>query len=598
MVEKKLTGYPSIDKPQLKYYRETPVRNIQRNQTIYELVFNTNKGNMDQIALEYLGVHRTYFQLKQETDFAANAFAEAGLKTGDTVLVGISNCIEAVVLLLALNKLGVVSKWFDVRASEKDIEYYANTSNCRFMIAFDMLLPKIKIAIDNTALEKVLLINPTDSLPPYVRAIYKIKTALHGNSLKMPCDKRYSWFKDFVKNGSINNCMPCVHFDKNRDSIMIQSSGTTGKPKIIVHSDYSACSSIYSLAYSDLPIVPGKIMLNLLPPWIAYALGQAIIYPLTMGTRVILSPTFEPEEITKYIGKFTISLAAPFHYRYLRDNFENLSKRSQESVYQVDCFVSGGDKISAEENANFETTFKTVLVNGYGNNEGWGCLTVNPTKHNRYGTVGIPKYGESAISYDSEKQSELPYGEVGEICVSASTVMLRYENNKEETTNTKQVHPDGSVWIHTGDLGFIDEDGFVHLQGRSRRVIVRRGFKISAYTIEDKITEHPAVKECVAVEVTDPEEEHVPMVFVVFNDDYSKDWESVKQSIFYKCQKEMKEYEVPKYIQIIDELPYTPNGKYDFRLLEKLGNYIRDNILLIPAEKVNYRALEKEVTEM
>ncbi len=110
------------------------------------------------------------------------------------------------------------------------------------------------------------------------------------------------------------------------------------------------------------------------------------------------------------------------------------------------------------------------------------------------------------------------------------------------------------------------------LKGRLRRVIVRRAFKISAYTIEDKIAEHPAVKECVAVEVADPEEEHVPMVFVVLNDDCSKDRETVKQSLIHKCQKEMKEYEVPKFIQFIDELPYTPNGKYDFRLLEKLGN--------------------------
>ena len=563
--EKKLTGYPSMDRPQERFYRAQPVRALETEQTIYELIFNSNKSNMTAPAIAYMGITWSFEKLKEKADQAADAFVKAGLKMGDTVLLGVSNCPEAVATLLALNKIGVVSRWFDVRASEKDIEDYANDSNCRYIIAFDMLLPKIQTVINNTKLERVLIIYPTDSLSFVMQAAYSLKAN------KLPKDSRFIRYKDFMKKGNPTSDVPCVAFNKNRPSVMIQSSGTTGKPKIIVHSDFSATSCVKKLSYSDLPIESGKTLLDALPPWIAYALGQAILYPLALGATVKLCPTFEPNMVMKHLGGFTIAFAAPFHYRHIRDNLNELSKKQRNGLRKLDCLVSGGDKISAEENAELERIIGTVLVNGYGNNEGWGCLTVNPVKHNKFGTVGIPKYGETIIAYDANTGKELPYGENGEICSLTDTMFLGYENNPTETDAVKQLHLDGKVWLHTGDLGFVDEDGFITLNGRARRVIVRQGFKISAYTIEDKITEHPAVKECVAVEVKDAVEEHVPMVYIILKDDVT-DTDTAKQSIYDKCHSELKEYEIPKYFRIVEKLPYTQNGKYDFRLLEKQGN--------------------------
>ena len=573
MEEKKLTGYPSIDKPQLQFYREKPVREINTEQTIYDLIFKTNDKNMSAPAIEYLGVQWTFEKLKAKVDQAASAFYASGLRCGDVVLFGVSNCPEAVVSLLALNKIGVVSKWFDVRAGEKDIEEYANESNCKYLIAFDMLISRVQAIINETKLQKVLIITPADSLSAVKRFGYKIKEKVF-----LPSDKRFAFYKHFINEFANSSVVPCVEFDKSRPSVMIQSSGTTGKPKVIVHSDFSATSCARSLSYSDLPLGEGKVLLDLLPPWIAYAIGEAILYPLSLGSKVILCPTFDPDAIMPYLGKFTISFAAPFHYRYLFEQFDKLSEHTKQAFFgSVDGLVSGGDKISVEENERFEKKFNTVLVNGYGNNEGWGCLTVNPVKHNRYGSVGIAKYGETVIAYDNDTGKELPYGEEGEICVLANTMFLYYEGNKGDTDSVKKVHLDGKVWLHTGDLGYVDEDGFVFLKGRLRRVIVRLGFKISAYTIEDKISEHPAVKECVAVEVKDKDEEHVPMAFVLLNEGYN-DETAVISDILKKCEKELKTHEIPKHIKIVQELPYTQNGKYDFRTLEKQGNEYVDSL--------------------
>lgn len=581
------TGYPSIDKPQYKYYRKSPVRNIEAVHSFYELVFCPNSNHMQTNAIEYLGRNWTFAEVKEKVDQTASAFFHAGLRKGDVVLIGISNCPEVLSCLLGLNRIGVVSKWFDVRASEKDIQEYANDSKCRFLIAFDMLIPKIEKIIDQTYLEKVIIVEPVSSLSIPIQLAYKLKNHTLFRQLSQ-LNVKFVDFNKFVKQSQTTKNVDCPVFDEEMPAIMIQSSGTTGKPKVIVHSTYSAIASTRKLAYSDLPIEPNKILLDLLPPWIAYALGQAILYPLAMGCKVILCPTFEPDAIMEYIGKFTVSLAAPFHYRYLNDHFETLSDRKKKRFFEmVDGFVSGGDKITIEENRIFERVFRAPLVNGYGNNEGWGCLTVNSAKHNKYGSVGIPKYGETVISYDNDNEIELSFGSSGEICALADTAFLYYESNAEATHAVKKIHPDGKTWLHTGDLGYVDEDGFVFLQGRLRRVIVRAAFKISAYTIEDKISEHPAVKECVAVEVNDKEEEHVPMAYIVLKNSNEMNKQNVCDSIIDKCKNELKAYEVPKYFRFVESLPYTQNGKYNFRLLEEQGNeYVK-----FPKERLESNSL-------
>lgn len=570
-----MTGYPSIDLPSLKFYRDNAQKEINPYQTIYEMVFN--QEDMNKEAIGYLGKTWTYNKFKLEVDKCAGALKQIGLQENDVVLIGVSNSPESLVILLALNKIGAVSKWFDLRASEKDIANYANSSNCKYMVSFSLIIPKVLKAIDNTNLQKVIVMDPANPiLNLFTKVLYNIKSKKDGSYIEIPKDPRFVKYDKFIKGGNIDNSKP-VKFDKDKSAIMIQSSGTTGKPKTITHSNLSATEGVIGLSYTDLPIEDGKKLLVALPPWIAYGLGNAIIFALTMGTKVELCPDFEPDAVLRNIGKFTISFAAPFHYRYIRDHYDELSENQKEILRNCDCLVSGGDKITVEENKEFDELFGTSVINGYGNNEGWGALSVNPVKHNKYGTVGIPKYGEVVTAYDTENDMELTYGQNGEICSLANTTFIGYENNEEATNEVKKTHNiDSKVWLHTGDLGFIDEEGFIHLGGRARRVIIRLGFKISAYTIEDKASENQYVKECVAVSVKDNKEEHVPMLYVVPKD-LTINKNEIEVSIRETC-KELKEYEIPKYINIVETLPYTPNNKYDFVLLEQWGNEYVDKI--------------------
>lgn len=569
-----MTGYASIDKPSLQFYREQPVKEIKSNQTIYQMVFD--QENMDVEAIGYLGVNWTFRKLKEEVDKCADAFVKDGIKFGDTILMGLSNTPETIVALLAINKIGAVSKWFDLRANELDIEAYLKTSNCKYMVAFDMILPKVKNVIDKTGLKRVYVMSPVGTLSNIKRNLYNLKQKISNEYINIPKDKRYVDFTKFKNSGDKNSKIELAKFDENKPSVMIQSSGTTGKPKTIVHSDKSAIEAVKSLSYSDLPLGKNKSALVALPPWIAYCLGEAILYPLALGSKVELCPNFDPDSVFKNIGKFTISFAAPFHYRYLKEHLIDMTSKQEEDFKKVECLISGGDKVTVEENKEWEEAFNTVVVNGYGNNEGWGALSVNPTRANKYGTVGIAKYGEVVASYDIDTGEELKYGEVGEICSLAKTQFLEYENNTVSTSEVKKTHADGKTWLHTGDLGYIDDQGYIHLEGRARRVIVRLGFKISAYTIEDNISQNDCVKECVAVAVKDEFEEHVPMAYITLKDNY--DAEISKKLILARCEKTLKEYEIPKYLKIVESLPYTQNGKYDFRSLEQLGNEYVDSL--------------------
>ena len=564
------TGYASIDKPWLKYYREEPVKEIETNQTIYNLVFN--QEDMNSFALEYLGKKWTFKKLKADVDNCAKAFKKIGVNQGDVVLIGVANTPQSIITMLALNKIGAVSKWFDLRASSHDIEGYAKSSECKFAVIFDMITSKVEKIIDNTDLKNVVVMSPAGSLGLIKQSIYDINNKKNGTYINIPKDKRFVSFRKFMNDGKKYGCVDSVSFDSSRPSVMIQSSGTTGKPKTIVHSDASMLNSTRSIAYSDLPLGKGKNVIVALPPWIAYGLGNAIILPMALGSKVELCPNFDPDAIFKNVGKFTISYAAPFHYRYLRDNYDKLTDAQKLALKRVDCMITGGDKITVEENKQFEDMFGTVVVNGYGNNEGWGVLTVNPVKSNKYGTVGIPKYDEIVISFDPDTKEELMYGEIGEICSLSKTAFLEYENNPEATSEVNVLHDDGNIWLHTGDLGYIDQDGYINLAGRARRVITRLGFKISAYTIEDNISANEFVKECVTVAVKDEVEENVPMSYIVLKDEYRDKKEEMEQVIINNCQSTLKEYEVPKYFRIVDSLPYTQNGKYDFVQLEKEGN--------------------------
>lgn len=578
-----------------RYHRKKPIIEFDLNQTMYSLVKARSKDDLGLYATGFMGNNMTYDELIISSDKLAQAFYEAGIREGDTVSILTISMPIVQQCLLSLSKIGATMSWIDLRTKEKDLIKYINNSQCKTLVVFEDLLPLIKQIINETDVKKVIVSSPKDYLSPVGKIFSSLKDKKDGKKVDLPNDERFIRFKDFI--GNINNrekTIP-VKFDKERPSLIVQSSGSTGKPKQIVHTEYNFNSAVQKMAYTDLPFYKGNTMHISIPPFIIYGLGNSVYASLVFTMKAEMNPFVDENTVYNDLGKFDISLAAPLHYRYiynkileLQKNIEILEKdtsveamkklkkqlrelkRVLTGIGRAKAFVSGGDKIGFEELIIMQQLFNKPIINGYGNNECLGATIVSPMYANKPGSIGIPMHGIDVKIVNPETEKILSQGSVGELYISSDNLFKEYLNNSGETQKIKTIE-DGKEWVKSGDLCYIDEEGYIIPKGRSRRLIKKEAFKISPDTIEEVIGSLPFVKECVVVGADNEKSSSVPFAFIVLNDE-NLEFEVLKEKIRKKCIEDLPDYEVPTYFEIIDKIPYTPNDKQDFRRLEDLAN--------------------------
>lgn len=581
-----------------KYHRSSPIKEFDLNQTMYSLVKNESKNDLDLYATSFMGNDMTYEELIISSDKLAKAFSNAGVKEGDNVSILTISMPIVQQSLLSLSKIGATMSWIDLRAKEKDLIKYINNSNCKTLIVFEDMLPLIEAIIDETDVNKVIVSSPKDYLSPIVKVLATLKDKKEGKKVKMPNDKRFVRFNDFIKNIDDAEILTPAKFEKDRPSLIVQSSGSTGKPKQIVHTEYNFNSAVQKMAYTDLPFYKGNTMHISVPPFIIYGLGNSVYGSLAFTMKALMNPFVDENTVYNDLGKFDMSLGAPLHYRYIYNKLNELNneidelskdsskeakkelmhklkelKRVTSGIEKAKVFVSGGDKIGADELIVMQQAFDTPIVNGYGNNECLGATVVSPMFANKPGSIGVPMHGIDVKVVDPESGNELVSPNIGELYISSDNLFVEYLNNPEETKKIKEIDENGKQWVKTGDLCYIDSDGYIIPKGRNRRLIKKEAFKISPDTIEEVISSIPFVKECVVVGVDDEKSSSVPMAFVVLNNS-SINFDDARELIKEKCEDDLPDYEVPSYFEKIDKIPYTPNDKQDFRLLESMGNEI------------------------
>lgn len=589
------------DKCWEKYHRRKPIKEFELNQTMYSLVTNECKDDKKLYATGFMGNNMTYEDLIISADDLASAFYNIGVREGDTVAICTISMPIVQQCLLSLSKIGATMAWIDLRTKGKDLIKYINDSNCKTVVAFEEILPLIKEIINETEITKVIVSSPKDYLSPMIKILASLKDKKEDKKIEIPQDKRFVRFSDFLKQGKYtNNLIPAI-FEKERPSLIVQSSGSTGKPKQIVHTEYNFNSAMQKLAYTDLPFYKGKTMHISIPPFVIYGLGTSIYGSMAFTMKAEMNPFVADYTVYDDLGKFDLSLAAPLHYRYIYNKLKELQNdinilekdnsheakrelkrklkelnRVLDGIKRVEAFASGGDKIGTDELIDMEHTFRKPIANGYGNNEVLGAAVVSPVFANRPGSIGIPMKGVDIKIVNPETEEMLPPLSIGELYISSDNIFIEYLNNPEETNKIKVTDENGKCWVKTGDLCYIDKDGYIVPMGRNRRLIKKEAFKISPDTIEEVISSIPFVKECVVVGVDDEKSSSVPMAFIVLNNQNIK-FNDVIQIIKDKCSEELPDYEVPSYFEEIDKIPYTPNEKRDFRALEEFGNQIVKN---------------------
>lgn len=571
MAEKELTGYPSIDKPWLKYYSEETIHAPVPDCTIYEYLMRNNKEFPKDIAILYLGRIITYRELFQKIDETAAAFAALGVKPGEIVTVALPSIPEALYVVYALNKLGAVANMIHPLAGEQEMVNFLNEVESRVTVLYEGSYAIVKNRLEETAVEHAVVVSAGESLPLGIKQLFILKNP----RAKLPAGARLQSWPAFIRGGR-GVAVTAFAKDPQTLALISHTGGTTGEPKGVMCSDRNVNALIWQVGQT-LPSKRQERMLVVLPPFINYSLVNGMFEPLSLGHQVILIPNYVPEQFSAYVKKYR-----PNHINSIPPYLEALLRTEDAKNVDYSCFrhvYYGGEAMAPETEQEINELImargaENKLGKGLGSTEMVSSATLTVPKCNIPGSVGVPFVKVNCKIVEPDTTKELTYGQIGEICFTGPTLMMGYYNRPEATDAIIKRHADGQRWLHTGDLGYLDENGVLYVTGRIKRILITKGrdgnaTKLFPDRIEKTVSKHGAVAVCCAIGVPDEIRINCPVVFVVCKADAGNQ-EQITEEILALCRKELPDYMVPEAVIYRDDLPRTPRGKIDYRALENM----------------------------
>ncbi len=563
--QKEITGLPSIDKPWLKYYSEEAINTALPECSIYEYLVQNNKDFPSDVAIIYLDRKITYKELFENIDKTAAAFLKLGVKEKEIVTVALPSIPEALYCVYALNKIGAVANMIHPLPGKDEMIFYLNEVKSRIAVIFDGAYKTIANDISKTGVENVIVASPADSMPIALKVAYYLKVK------KPKLDgKRFLSWNYFIQNGK-GTTVNEVKRECHEMALISHTGGTTGEPKGVMCSDYSLIALMLQIV-CNFSFERNGCSLVVLPPFINYSLLEATMAMLNIGYKVVLIPKYETYRFAEYVKKYrpTVILSIPPYWEAILDSKEEIDLNCFEHIY----YGGEGMTVESEEAINCyleKCGSKTKLCKGLGSTELMAGATQSFPECNPIGSVGIPLVLMNCRIEDPETGRELQYGQEGELCFSGPTLMLGYYNNPEATNEVVKLHADGQRWLHTGDLGYMNEKGIVYVTGRIKRIYMTKGkdgniTKIFPDRIEKVIAQCSCVSQSCVVGVADDERINYPKAYIVVNDDSNTD--NAKQSILGICKINLPDYMIPEEIEFVADLPRTPRGKIDYRALE------------------------------
>jgi len=557
----------SKDAPWLKHYGEVPKSIEYPDCTMVEAVMKTAKIHPELTAYSFLGRKRSYSGLVSDIERVARAFKALGIKPGERVMIYLPNIPQAVECIYALNLIGAVAVMVHPLSSEGETAFFIKNSKCRAVVALDQFYGKFAAISSEVRPEFLILTGVKDALGPIKRVGFALT---EGRKIeKVPKSAPVIFWKDFLKGAD-----PAIDPREERDArdcaVILYSGGTTGTMKGILLSNLNFNAlALQTIAMGNC-VSAGDKMLTVMPIFHGFGLGICVHTALVAGCHCILVPRFN---VKSYAG--LIRKQRPNCIAGVPTLFEALLKGEDLKGADLSCLkgvFSGGDSLSVELKKKFdaflkENGAKVRIREGYGLTECVTASCLTPYHIEKEGSIGLP-FPDTYYKIVRVGGTEaLPPGEIGEICISGPTVMLGYDDMPEETANTLRVHPDGRVWLHTGDLGSMDEDGFVYFKQRIKRVIISSGYTIYPSQLENVIDSFKGVKMSCVIGVPDPYRMQRPKAFVVLEEGV-KPTEEFKKALVEHCRRNIARYAMPKEFEFRDSLPKTGVGKIAYTQLE------------------------------
>lgn len=522
-------------------------------ESISEAVLSVAKQIPQKTAITYMNRHISYKTLLQKVQKLAVSFFELGIKRGDIVLIALPNIPQAVYTLYALNRIGAVPAFVSPLSAEAELQFYINKCKCQFIIALDVLCEKFLKVFKAVGERRLIITSPFDEL--FFPFLGKKQQALSWNNM--------------MKNKNSKNIF--ISSQKADDTaVILFSGGTTGAPKAVELTNLNLNALAKGTEAACGKDVREVKMLSVLPVFHGFGLGICIHTVLFFGGNVLLVPRFDFQKTGKIIAK-----NMPQYITCVPAMLEPIMKSKylkKADLSFLSGVFSGGDRLDLVLGERFnEFLFthnaKIKIRQGYGLTECVAASCLMPDLIQKDGSVGKP-YPETLYKIvKPDTLEEVSFGIEGEICISGKTVMKGYLDDRDENKKVLRYHKDGKLWLHTGDIGYIDKDGFVYFKGRIKRIIISNGHNVYPAEIEKALMKLNNIKECCAVGVKDLRKIQSVAVFVVTH----QKGVYTKEQIIKHLEACISKHAIPKYIYFTQKLPKTNFGKVAYKELEKLA---------------------------
>ncbi|MGM9557849.1 MAG: class I adenylate-forming enzyme family protein [Oscillospiraceae bacterium] len=563
----------SSSAPWLKYYGSTPQHLQYPQKTVYEMVKAAAEKFPKNTAYEFMGKKTSFAEFMRHIDDTARAYLALGIQKGDRVTICMPNCPQALNSFYALNRIGAVSNMIHPLSAAGEIKFYLNFSHSKAILTLDQFYGKVASIMPELESKDVKLIvaKVQDELLPHLALGYSLTSARKYPA--PPKNGDYIWWSEFMRVGKKRNLPLPKEPGKAEDGASIlYSGGTTGTTKgiLLSNANFNALG-LQTIAASGFSPIDGMKMLSVMPVFHGFGLGIGIHTALIGGATCILVPQFNVKTYANLLVKKQPNIipGVPTLFEALL-RAENLENADLSFLKGVFC---GGDSLSIELKKKVDAFLEAHHANvqirqGYGLTECVTASCLTPKDYNRTGSIGVPFPDTYYKIVKPGTTEELDANIEGEICISGPSVMVCYVDNEEETRNTLRRHGDGRIWLHTGDLGKMDEDGFVYFSQRIKRMIITSGYNVYPGQLENVIDGHPKVLLSCVIGVKDAYKMQKVKAFVVLRPGIEPS-DEVKKEILDYCRGHIAKYAMPYDIEFRTELPKTLVGKVAYRVLEE-----------------------------
>lgn len=548
------------------YHKDTPVHLDYYQGSMYGLFTDSCRQYPERVCMDYMGRMITYQEAGEQVRKTMRALAACGITKDSRVSICLPNIPQAVYIFYACLGLGAVANMIHPLSAKHEIEYCVNLAKSPVLFVLDAF-SKNAVDLNCPCLSQTVFCSADTFMPPLIKLGFRLTKGrkIHKKGL-------FLW-KSFIAAGESGALSVCER-KPDEPAAILYSGGTTGKQKgiLLSHMNFNALAAqILAMGAPEYRTIENLSIMAVLPMFHGFGLGVCIHSAIFAAGKMILVPMFNADSFAKILRKKkpTFIAGVPTLYEAL------LRKDRLQGVDFSQChgiFCGGGSLPTALKHRFDEAIAplgaKVQIREGYGLTECVTASALTPIAHFKEGSFGIP-FPDTLYKVVKPGTSELlPDGEQGEICITGPTVMLGYLNEPEETAAVLQKHADGKLWLHTGDLGYMDSDGFLYFTSRIKRLVKVSGYSIYPNQVEEVLSQCPCVALCCVIGVPDDYKMNRLKAFIVLKEGY-RPTEETEQIIRDYCKANIAAYSKPKDIEFRQELPMTKVGKIAYTVLEE-----------------------------